>query len=75
MLRTTRAYFGDGVYGEYDGYHIVLTANGVGTEATDRIFLEPGMADRIAEWTHRSHIDYNTGLKFGEEPHTQGETS
>lgn len=63
----TQAYFGDGVYGEFDGYHITLTANGIGHEATDRIYLEPGIAERIAEWAKGGHRDHNTGRTFEEE--------
>jgi len=57
----TQTYFGDGVYAGFDGYHIVLTANGVGAGATDTIYLEPGMAERIAAWSRRGYPDYNTG--------------
>jgi hypothetical protein len=57
-------YFGDGIYGEFDGYHVTLTANGIGAEATDRIYLEPGIAERIVEWIKARHPDYNTGRPF-----------
>lgn len=62
----TQAYFGDGVYAEFDGYHIVLTANGVGHEATDRVYLEPGMAESIAKWVRDGHRDHNSGRTFAE---------
>lgn len=62
----TQAYFGDGVYAEFDGIHIVLTANGVGAEATDRIYLEQGMAERIAEWAAKGYRDHNSGRTFRE---------
>ena len=60
----TQAYFGDGVYGEFDGWHITLTANGIGTEATDRIYLEPGLVEKIAKWAKEGHRDYNSGQTF-----------
>lgn len=62
----TQMYFGDGVYAEFDGYHIVLTANGIGAEATDRVYLEPGMAEQIAKWAKEGCRDYNTGRTFGQ---------
>jgi hypothetical protein len=62
----TQAYFGHGVYAEFNGYHIVLTANGVGEEATDRIYLEPHMAEQMAAWVANGHRDYNSGLTFTE---------
>lgn len=62
----TQQYFGDGVYAAFDGYHIVLTANGIGHEATDTIYLEPGVAERIVEWARSGHRDYNTGRTFAE---------
>lgn len=62
----TRMYFGDGVYGEFDGHHIILMANGVGSEATDRVYLEPGIFPALKEWVHGGYPDYNTGKKFNE---------
>lgn len=39
-MKTRKAYIGDGVYAEFDGYHIWLyTSNGV--TDSDRIALEP----------------------------------
>lgn len=41
-----KTYLGDGVYAEFDGYHVVLTVeNGVMTTA--RIFLEPDVLGRL----------------------------
>lgn len=64
--RQTRTYFGDGVYAEFDGFHVVLTANGIGRGATDRIYLELGMAERLAEWVRHGHPDFTTGRTFEE---------
>lgn len=35
-----RKYIGDGVYADFDGFHIVLTTED-GIKATNRIVLEP----------------------------------
>lgn len=35
-----KRYLGDGLYADYDGFQIVLTAEN-GIEATDRVCLEP----------------------------------
>ena len=37
-----KTYLGDGVYVDFDGYQLVLTAEN-GIEAHDRIFLEPSV--------------------------------
>ena len=60
----TQMYFGDGVYGEFDGHHIILSANGTGREATDRAYLEPGIFPLIKEWVHGGYPDYNTGTPY-----------
>ena len=41
-----KSYLGDGVYIDYDGHALVLTAEN-GIEATDRIFLEPEVWSRL----------------------------
>lgn len=62
--KTTRAYFGDAVYAECQGHSIILTANGVGAEATDRIYLEPGMIQALYEWATGGYRDHNSGRTF-----------
>jgi len=37
---TEKTYLGDGVYADYDGYHIILTV-GTGITETQRVCLEP----------------------------------
>jgi hypothetical protein len=41
-----KAYLGDGVYINFDGYSYVLTAEN-GIEATDTIYLEPIAIDNL----------------------------
>ena len=60
----TQMYFGDGVYGTFDGFQIELTANGVDSEATDSICLEPGMLDMLKDWRDGKYPDYNTGKPY-----------
>lgn len=66
MTTKTQAYFGDGVYAEFDGFHIVLTANGVGPEATDRIYLVRGTVEAIREWEKNGYRDHNSGETFAD---------
>ena len=67
MRKNTRAYFGGGVYAECTGFDIVLTANGVGNAATDRIHLDPQMIRELLEWQEAGYPDHETGKKFGVE--------
>lgn len=65
MRKNTRAYFGDGVYAECTGFDIVLTANGVGADATDRVYLQPHMLKALLEWQENGYRDHETGKLFG----------
>ena len=62
----TQAYFGDGVYGEFNGFVIILTANGLGTDATSTIYVEPHMVNEIANWIRHGYPDHSTGRPFTE---------
>ena len=44
-----KRYIGDGVYVDFDGYALVLTAEN-GIEATDRIVLEPDIYAALIEY-------------------------
>ena len=50
----TKQYIGDGVYAEYDGFQIKLTAEN-GIEVLDTIYLEPRTFENL--------IEYNESLK------------
>jgi hypothetical protein len=63
-MKTTQAYFGDGVYATFRGWDIELTANGVGQQATDRIYLEPRMIEELREWARTGYRDHSTGQTF-----------
>jgi hypothetical protein len=45
-------YIGDGVYVDYDGYHIVLTTEN-GIETTKTIALEPELLDALKRFDAR----------------------
>lgn len=45
-----KAYLGDGVYVDHDGYAVVLTTEN-GYESTNRIVLEPEVIAKLEEWT------------------------
>ncbi len=44
-----KVYLGDGVYAQYDGFHIVLTAEN-GISATDRIYFDPEVSKAFVEY-------------------------
>lgn len=46
MTKSEKAYLGDGVYMDFDGYHIVLTTNN-GREDTNTVYLEPEVLDNM----------------------------
>lgn len=49
MPENPKIYLGDGAYAEFDGYGFVLTAEN-GIEATDRIYLEPDVYEKLVEF-------------------------
>lgn len=52
-----KIYLGDGAYANFDGYHVVLTAEN-GIYATDTVALEPEVLARFLEYIEglRKHI-------------------
>ena len=64
MAKTTSMYFVGGVYASFDGMNIELTANGIGRNATDWIYLDPSMILALKEWAESGYKDYNSGEKF-----------
>ena len=42
-------YLGDGVYVEFDGYHVVLKANSR-ISPTDTIYLDPSVIDALMDY-------------------------
>jgi hypothetical protein len=47
-----KAYLGDSVYAEFDGFHIVLTTNN-GEGPTNTICLEPAVMDELWQYQQR----------------------
>ena len=47
-----KQYLGDGAYVDFDGYHVILTAEN-GIEATDTVALEPEVFESLLFW-HRA---------------------
>jgi hypothetical protein len=43
---SSKLYLGDGVYVNYDGYHLILTVEN-GVAVTDKIFLDPEVILRL----------------------------
>lgn len=46
-------YLGDGVYVDFDGVAIKMTANGIGAEATDTIFLDDYVVEAFQRYVKR----------------------
>lgn len=47
-----KAYIGDSVYAEFDGYHIVLTTNN-GYGASNTIAIEPAVYQALKQYAQR----------------------
>lgn len=60
----TRTYLGDGLYADFDGFHIRLMANGYGPGATDTVYLEPEALLALQQWIAAGHRDHVTGRTF-----------
>jgi hypothetical protein len=44
-----RRYLGDGVFADFDGYQIVLTAED-GIQVTNRVYLDPGVFAALVKY-------------------------
>ena len=51
-MRDVKEYLGDGAYINFDGYHVVLTAEN-GIYATDTVALEPEVLERFLNYIER----------------------
>jgi hypothetical protein len=53
--RLYEEYLGDGLYADFDGYQVILSANDRvdGSGSTDRVALEPGVTDAFIRYIHR----------------------
>ncbi len=49
-----KEYLGDGVYMDFDGFHIVLTTED-GISVQNTVYLEPEFPERIAQYRDRVH--------------------
>lgn len=48
----SKHYLGDGAYVDFDGFMLILTAEN-GIEATDTIYLEPEVWERLEQYVAR----------------------
>jgi len=53
MPKSNKEHLGDGVYADFDGHHIKLTASD-GVYDTDKIYLEPEVMKKLIEY-HEKH--------------------
>jgi len=44
-----KKYLGDGLYADFDGHHIVLSAEN-GFSATDTVYLDPNVYDALTKY-------------------------
>lgn len=51
-MKDEKQYLGDGAYVNFDGYHVVLTAEN-GIYATDTIALDPEVLERFLKYVER----------------------
>jgi len=47
-MSSIKMYIGDGVYADFDGYHIVLSTNDV--DINTKIFLEPSVYSNLKRY-------------------------
>lgn len=52
-MKNLKEYIGDGVYADFDGYHIVLTLDG--QDSTTRICLDPGVFQELINYANTLH--------------------
>lgn len=55
MTKSNKEYIGDGVYADFDGYQITLTAEN-GIQATDTIYLEPHIWVRLQKYVEQLKV-------------------
>lgn len=66
-MTVTRTYFGDGVYGAFDGHSVVLTTGSHEKHgAQDEIYLEADVLRAINDWVANGYADHNTGKRWAE---------
>lgn len=51
-MKDKKEYLGDGAYINFDGYHVLLTAEN-GIYASDTVALEPEVLDRFLDYIAR----------------------
>ena len=49
MKRPVRAYLGDGLYAEWNGFQIILKANDINMPS-DTVYLEIGVMEKLKEF-------------------------
>lgn len=52
MVREMKEYLGDGLYADFDGFQITLSAEN-GITATDTVYLEPHVLQNFLEYVEK----------------------
>lgn len=56
-----KTYLGDGVYSQYDGYHIVLTTENGTPTPTNTILLDPSVVVNLIAHINRVYLCLDLG--------------
>lgn len=62
LCRDMKAYLGDGVYVDHDGYMLVLTTED-GIDVTNKIYLEPEVYEALLKYVHHLRKDEEAAQK------------
>ena len=62
-----KTYLGDGVYAEFDGYHLVLTTEN-GIAVTNTVALEPAVYAAMTRYVEGLNTPQPARETLGEEP-------
>jgi hypothetical protein len=57
-----KTYLGDGLYADFDGYHVVLTAEN-GIRATNTVYLDPQVLQAFSEYLKSLREAFENKLK------------
>ena len=62
--KQTKSYLGDAVYADCDGCGVVILTTENGIRATNTIYLEPGVVDKLERWLKRLRLTQASGTRL-----------
>ena len=57
--KMVKEYLGDGLYADYDGYHIVLTAEN-GVQVLETVYLDPDVWRALKAYAAKIYLERGT---------------